>query len=43
MEVKRYQEVIGDTKWAKDILTGRKFDLTKDVNLKQRQSLILEF
>ena len=43
MDVKRYAEVIGGTKRAKDILTGRYFDLTKDLELKPRQSLILEF
>ena len=43
MEVKRYAEVIGNTKRAKDILTGRYFDLSNDVQLKPRQSLILEY
>ena len=43
MSVKRYAEVIGDTKRAKDILTGRYFDLSKDVELRPRQSLILEY
>ena len=43
MEVKRYAEVIGSTKRAKDILTGRYFDLSTDVQLKPRQSLILEY
>jgi len=43
MEVKRYAEVIGDTKKAKDVLTGRYFDVSKDLQLKPRQSLILEF
>ena len=43
MIVKRYAEVIGDTKRAKDILTGRYFDLSKDVELRPRQSLILEY
>ena len=43
MEVKRYAEVIGDTKRAKDILTGRYYDLSKDLQLRPRQSLILEF
>ena len=40
MEVKRYAEVIGSTKRAKDILTGRYFDLSADLTLKPRQSLI---
>ena len=43
MQVQRYQEVIGSTARAKDILTGRYYDLTKDLQLKPRQSLILEF
>ena len=43
MDVKRYQEVLGDTKKAKDVLTGRYFDVSKDLQLKPRQSLILEF
>ena len=43
MEVKRYAEVIGSTKRAKDILTGRYVDLSKDLQMKPRQSLIIEF
>ena len=43
LEVKRYEEVLGDVKRAKDILTGRYFDVSKDVMLKPRQSLILEY
>jgi len=43
MEVKRYAEVIGDTKRAKDILTGRHYDLSSDLALRPRQSLVLEF
>ena len=43
MDVKRYAEVIGSTAKAKDILTGRYFDLSKNVDLKPRQSLILEY
>ena len=43
MEVKRYAEVIGATKRAKDILTGRYVDLSQDLSLKPRQSLILEY
>ena len=43
MEVKRYAEVIGDTKRAKDILTERYYDLSSDLTLRPRQSLILEF
>ena len=43
MPVNRYKEVIGQTQRAKDILTGRYYDLTEDIVLKARQSLILEF
>ena len=43
MEVKRYAEVIGSTKRAKDILTDRYYDLSNDLQLKPRQSLIIQF
>ena len=43
MQVSRYEEVVGQTKQAKDVLTGRYFDLSKDLQLKPRQSLILAF
>ena len=43
MPVQRYAEVIGTTARAKDILTGRYYDLSKDLELKPRQSLILEY
>ncbi len=43
MQVKRYAEVIGDTKRAKDILTGHYFDLSQDLKLRPRQSLILDY
>ena len=43
MEVKRYAEVIGNTQRAKDILTGRYYDLSQNLQLKARQSLILEY
>ena len=43
MPVERYAEVIGSTARAKDILTGRYYDLTKDLQLKSRQSLCLEY
>jgi glycosidase len=43
MEVKRYAEVIGNTKRAKHILTGRYVHLSTDVEMKPRQSLIIEF
>ncbi len=43
MAVKRYSEVIGATTKAKDILTGRYYNLSEDFQLKPRQSLVLEF
>ena len=43
MEVARYQEVIGKATRVKDILTGRYFDLSKDLELKPRQSLVLDY
>ena len=38
-----YEEVIGTASKVKDILTGRYYDLSKNLDLKPRQSLILEF
>ena len=43
IDVERYAEVIGNTVKAKDILTGRYYDLSKNFELKPRQSLILEY
>ncbi|MBQ3699396.1 MAG: glycoside hydrolase family 13 protein [Prevotella sp.] len=46
LEVKRYAEVLGDgqdLKRVRDIPTGRYYDLTKDLKLKPRQTLVLEF
>ena len=43
LDVTRYAEVIGSAAKVKDILTNRYFDLSKDFELKPRQSLILEF
>ena len=43
MPVKRYEEVIRQTTRAKDILTNRYYDLSKDLTMKPRQTLILEF
>ena len=39
MEVKRYAEVIGKATRVKDILTGRYYDLSTDLQLRPRQSL----
>ncbi len=43
MPVARYKEVIGQTERAKDVLTGRYYSLAGDLQLKPRQSLVLEF
>ena len=43
MQVKRYAEVIGTATRAKDILTGRYYDLSQDFTMKPRQSLVLEY
>jgi glycosidase len=43
MQVKRYQEVIGTASRARDVLTGRYYNLGCNVELKPRQSLVLEF
>lgn len=43
MEVARYQEVIGKTGRVQDIPTGRYYDLSKNIELKPRQSLVLEY
>jgi glycosidase len=43
MEVKRYAEVIGAATRVKDILTDRYYDLSTDLQLRPRQSLILEY
>ena len=43
MAVSRYAEVIGSTTRAKDIHTGRYYDLSKDLQLKPRQTLVLAY
>jgi glycosidase len=43
LEVKRYAEVIGNAKQVKDVLTNRYYNLGNDLQLKARQSLVLEF
>ena len=42
MQVARYAEIIKSTATAKNILTGRNIDLTKDVTLQPRATMILE-
>lgn len=43
LEVARYAEIIGDTEKAKDVITGKNVLINKDVKLRPRQTLILEF
>ena len=43
LEVARYAEVIGSTTTATDVITRRHVRLDKDVNLRPRQTLIVEF
>ncbi len=43
MPVARYAEVIGSTRRAKDVLSGRYFALDTDLTLRPRQVLVLEF
>lgn len=43
MQVKRYAEVIGSNARVKDVLTNRYYDLSKDVELRPRQVLVLEY
>ena len=43
LEVGRYAEVIGKVKRGKDVITGRNVALDKNVNLRPRQTLIVEF
>jgi len=44
MNVRRYAEVIGGATQAKDVLTGRKYNIGGDkIDLRPRQTLVLEF
>lgn len=43
MAVKRYAEVIGAATKVKDVLTGRYYDLSADLQLRPRQTLVLEW
>ncbi len=43
LSVARYAEIIGNAKTAKDITNGRNVNISKDVNLRPRQTMILEF
>jgi hypothetical protein len=41
--VKRYAELIGSHTQATDVITGNKINLTSNLPLLQRQTLIIEF
>lgn len=43
MPVSRYAEVIGSNSSAKDVVTGNSVDISKDIKLQPRQSMIIEF
>jgi glycosidase len=43
MSVKRYAEVIGSAGKVKDVLSHRFYDLSSDVKLRPRQTLVLDF
>jgi glycosidase len=43
MPVARYAEVIGKTTKVQDVVTGRTYDLSKDLQLEPRQTLVLEY
>ena len=43
LDVKRYAEVIGSATTAKDVVTGRHVRIDKDVSLRPRQTLVIEF
>jgi len=43
LELKRYAEVLRGVKKAADVPTGVTYDLTKDLQLKPRQTLVLDF
>ena len=43
LDVARYAEVIGSATTAKDVITGRNVRIDKNVNLRPRQTLIIEF
>ena len=43
LDVARYAEVIKDNKTAKDVITGKTVDISKNVPLTQREALVIEF
>jgi hypothetical protein len=43
LDVKRYAEVLDGVGRVQDIPTGRYYDLSKDLTMKPRQTLVVEF
>ena len=43
MDVERYAEIIGEKKSAREVITGKAVDLTGDLELEARATLIIEF
>jgi glycosidase len=43
LEVGRYKEMIGDAKRGKDVPTGQYYDLSRNLKMEPRQTLVLEF
>ena len=43
LDVARYAEIIKDNKTAKDVVTGKTLDISKNVPLTQREALVIEF
>ena len=43
MPISRYAEVIGSNSSARDVVTGNSVDISKDIKLQPRQSMIIEF
>ena len=43
LEVERYKEIIGPATRVKDVPTGRYYDLSKNLDLKPRQTLVLSW
>lgn len=42
MDVKRYAEVMGKSTAAHDVITGENVDMSKDIKLSPRQTLVIE-
>ena len=43
MPITRYAEVLGSNSSAKDVVTENSVDISKDIKLQPRQSMIIEF